>query len=453
MRRTPWLASVPGLFERRTSRAEARRRSRANRNGHLERLEERRVMAFDLVAAFAESDAPFFLKDATPASATLGQAPQQIRLLFTPGTQIDPATLGSITVSRSGGLADAFGNGNDIIVTPGFVGVDDAPNENQVIIRFAEALPNDSYRITIGASLKTLAAESAPVQMFRDGGAFNLALKLDLGAQVTSVVPQPVIRAKTIRFASVPQDGDLLEVAIRGGRRVFEFDSGNGVQSGNTVISITGKTPAALATDLADAINALSAVEGFTGELESASASASTVTVSGVNFTPVVKLTRGGSVPAAPPVSVGDGTALKQLESKVVVYFNAADPLDARSVVPAAFKLFTLDSTTGADTPTAASPKTVSYDAASASAVLTFESDLATDTLYRLQIGQSSSTDRSDVSEGSNANSTFNAAKNLGTLSGTAFKRVSVKVKGAIDPTAPIGTPVGNVSYPDQTGD
>ncbi|NBX29350.1 hypothetical protein EBR04_02680, partial [bacterium] len=167
------MASVPGLFERRTSRAEARRRSRANRNGHLERLEERRVMAFDLVAAFAESDAPFFLKDATPASATLGQAPQQIRLLFTPGTQIDPATLaGNIVVQRG-----------DATITPGSISVDDAPNGNQVVIRFAETLTDGTYRIVVGEGLKSGTDTVRPT---------SLDIRLDIGAYVVSIVPQPL---------------------------------------------------------------------------------------------------------------------------------------------------------------------------------------------------------------------------------------------------------------------
>jgi hypothetical protein len=419
-----------------------------------EALETRRMLAFDLVQAFATSDTPFFLAGTNYTAATLTEAPQQIALRFSAGVKVDPTSIANaITVTRSNGLGDSFANGNDIVVSPGYIGVDDAPNDNQVIIRFAETLPNDSYRITVGASLKTLAEGSAPVQMFRDGGSFNLNFKLDLGAQVTSVVPQPVIRAKTIQFAALPQDGDLLEVAIRGGRRVFEFDSGNGVQSGNTAISITGKTTTALATDLAAAINALSTVTGFTGELGSPSANSTTVTVSGVNFTPVVKFTRGGTVPATSPVRVGDGTALTQLKSKVVVYFNAADPLDASTVNNNAFKLFTLDSTTGADTATSDSPTSVSYDATSASAVLTFATNLDADKLYRLQIGQSSVTPKADVAETDNANSTFDAAKDLGRLSAAALERVSVKVTGAINQTTTIATPAGNLAYPSPTGD
>lgn len=173
MRRSSWLASVQGLFTHRKSASVAARRGRRSVPGHLERLEERRVMAFDLVAAFAESETPFFLKDATPASATLGQSPQQLTLRFTPGTQIDPATLGSISVQRVGGAT----------ITPGSVLVDDAPNGNQVVIRFAETLTDGTYRVVIGDGLKSGADSVRPT---------SLDIRLDIGAYVVSIVPQPL---------------------------------------------------------------------------------------------------------------------------------------------------------------------------------------------------------------------------------------------------------------------
>ena len=39
-------------------------------------------MAFDLVAAYADSVTPFYVKDASPAVVSLGEAPQQITLRF-----------------------------------------------------------------------------------------------------------------------------------------------------------------------------------------------------------------------------------------------------------------------------------------------------------------------------------------------------------------------------------
>ena len=97
-------------------------------------------MAFDFVAAF-----PNF-GNLIEEGATLREAPQQITIRFSPGSRIDPATLGAISIVRAG--ADGtFGGVDDSNVTPtGFVGivaVDDFPNENQVVLRFAENLPDD----------------------------------------------------------------------------------------------------------------------------------------------------------------------------------------------------------------------------------------------------------------------------------------------------------------------
>ncbi len=144
-------------------------------------------MAFDLVAAFAESTAPFYVSGIHGAGAVeLNDAPQQITLRFGPGVKIDPATLGGISIVRSGGLGDIFGNGNDVAIVPGIVQVDDAPNENQVVIRFAETLPNDRYRISVSSLLGSSTHGSATPA--------NIDLRLNLGAFVTAVVPQPVTR-------------------------------------------------------------------------------------------------------------------------------------------------------------------------------------------------------------------------------------------------------------------
>jgi hypothetical protein len=158
-------------------------RSQRLRSVHLlEQLEQRRVFAFDLVSAYASSDVPFYVSGQT--TPTLNESPSQITLRFSPGVTIDPKTLGSIAIVRSGGPADPFGNGNDATVTPGSILVDDSPNQNQVVIRFAETLPDDIYRITVGAGLSSTANGKV--------NATTVPLRLDLGAFVTAVVPQPV---------------------------------------------------------------------------------------------------------------------------------------------------------------------------------------------------------------------------------------------------------------------
>jgi hypothetical protein len=70
------------------------------------------VTGFDIVAAYA-GEAPFYVSGQSTA-ATLHEAPQQLTLKFSPGAKIDPSSLGSIQVWRSGGAGDAFGNLNDV---------------------------------------------------------------------------------------------------------------------------------------------------------------------------------------------------------------------------------------------------------------------------------------------------------------------------------------------------
>jgi hypothetical protein len=187
-----WLSSIRGLFARRRQAVVARRQRRGRELNRGEQLEERRVMAFDIVSAFP--NAGQFI---TPTTV-LQEAPQQITLRFSPGAKIDPSTLGAISIVRAGG-DQVLGNTNDVPMTPtggvGIVAVDDFPNQNQVVLRFAETLPDDRYRISIDGGLKTLAGgPGAPAQSFRDGGSFSLDFRLDLGAQVVSVVPQPISR-------------------------------------------------------------------------------------------------------------------------------------------------------------------------------------------------------------------------------------------------------------------
>ena len=141
-------------------------------------------MAFDVVSAYASSATPFFVAGQT--ADTLNEAPQQLTLRFSPGVQIDTTTVAdNIKIYRSGGAGDLFGAGGtklDFTIDPGSLLVDDAPNQNQVVIRFKETLPDDSYRIVIGGGLKTIAEGSAPAEEFRNGGSVNLDFRLEIGS-------------------------------------------------------------------------------------------------------------------------------------------------------------------------------------------------------------------------------------------------------------------------------
>jgi len=397
-------------------------------------------MAFGLVSAYAAGSDPFYVVG--QAMPTLDVAPQQITLRFSPGTQIDPASLGAISVVRTGGDG-VFGNGNDVSVTPvgsvGSITVDDAPNQNQVVIRFADTLVDDTYRITVGSGLNSLnTGNAAPI---------SFDLRLAIGSFVTAVVPQPVVRQRSIDFTALPVDGDLLTVTIRGARKVFEFDSNGSVTAGNTAISLVGQTT----TTLASAVRAgIAGATEFAGELGSISASGPRVSLSGVTFTPDVRLTRGGSTPSPSPVTVGD-LGLNQLRDTVVVYFDANQRLldstgTGGAENPALYRILPVNPTTGVDG-VAVAPTAVSYDPTSNTAVLSFATGAVVDgTLYRLEIG-GANVATTNAAEGTDNNSSFLSAQNLGALAAG-----SLSITGAISVRSFVTTPAGTVGFPSQPG-
>jgi len=338
MKKSSLTASLKSLFQSRSHRAAGSKLARVGRErpGQMERLEERRVMAFDLVAAYASSDRPFFVSG--QVAETLSDAPQQITVRFSPGTTVDSTTLGSIQLVRSGGATDPFGNGNDISIIPGSVTVDDLPNSNQVTIRFKETLPDDAYRIAIGPGLKTTAGEA-----FRNGGSAAIDVRVDLGAFVVSVVPQPVSR-----------------------------------------------NPA------------------------------------------------GG---------------LQQNRDQIVVYFNRNDPLNVASAqTTTSYRLFEVNPATGDDRfpLSPINPTGVSYDQSTGKAVLSFAPGaIADDRQYRLQIGSAEAlvAASAPVGEGSDSNSSFATAQNLGSI-GTG----GAVVNGSIAAQGTVTTPAGSLGFPSQPG-
>ncbi len=66
-------------------------------------------------------------------------------LRFDENQVIDSTTLSAIRVSR-GGNDGILGTADDVQIVPGFIGVGKSPEQNEVILRFAESLPDDVYR-------------------------------------------------------------------------------------------------------------------------------------------------------------------------------------------------------------------------------------------------------------------------------------------------------------------
>ena len=332
MRKAPRSSSVGRLFSRKSRGGQGRPRNRRRPDFRLERLEERRLLAFDLVAAYAQAERPFFVTG-SPAE-TLTAAPQEITLRFTPGTTVNPDTLGSISIVRSGGGADPFGNGNDVAVTPGSIVVESAPNENEVVIRFAETLPDDSYRIVVGPGLSSGGAIGSV-------NASSFDFRLDRGAFVQSVVPQPT--------ASISRDGVYQLIHARG---------------------------------------------------------------------------------------------------QIQVWFNTEDPLaQASAENPAFYRLQQIDPVTNEPIGEVSFPTQVEYRADLGRATIWYRESLKQEGLFRLDIGGSDKLEPVVFTAGSDDNSSFTTALQLGTL--TAAGAV---IDASIEHHPTVPTPAGDLGLPSQPG-
>src|SRR5690606_25860870 len=117
-----------------------RRRARLKRLGmadalrlRLEPLEERMLLAFAPELVGVDPNTCELLRNGDIRNV----APTDLTFRFDENQVIDPATVDAIRITRAG-QDGVFGNGNDVVVTPGFLGIGDAPNE--VVMRFAETL-------------------------------------------------------------------------------------------------------------------------------------------------------------------------------------------------------------------------------------------------------------------------------------------------------------------------
>ena len=189
---------------RQTSRRYRDLARRKARKLHLEQLEDRRVMATGptLIALVPNSGVPISFTN----NDVLNVAPRELLFRFSEGQVIDPNSLQQgIRVQRAG-LDGVFGdpNNTDVTIIPGFVGIGDRPRE--VIMRFAENLPDDAYQVTLVGTGPTPLTDMAGDPI--NGGLADVVIpfRLDLGAQVIAIVPQPVTAAPGTGTNRLSQD-------------------------------------------------------------------------------------------------------------------------------------------------------------------------------------------------------------------------------------------------------
>ncbi|TWU03249.1 pre-peptidase C-terminal domain-containing protein [Neorhodopirellula pilleata] len=110
----------------------------------------------------------------------------------------------------STGLVLPLTGASDTVVTPGFVGLGDRPNE--VVFRFAEPLPQDTYQIEIyGTGDRAL--RNTNDEAFNGGEDFAVQFEINTPPRVLAVVPEPVRKDNTGRLISEP---NVVEVYFTG---------------------------------------------------------------------------------------------------------------------------------------------------------------------------------------------------------------------------------------------
>ena len=161
----------------------------------------------------------------------LHTGPRELKFIFNEGQAIDEATLSAVKLIRAGGDG-ILDNANDVVVDYGWIGIGGQPNE--IVVRFADTLPDDLYRITIvGAGNNPLTNDNGTV--FNQGEDVEITFDLDLGALVTAVVPQPTWRDAA---GDLHQDRDKVAVYFSGDT----LDEASAENADFYRLTITGQT-------------------------------------------------------------------------------------------------------------------------------------------------------------------------------------------------------------------
>ncbi len=199
-------------------------------------------------------------------------APNELTLQFNPGQILDPLSINTSTVQViSAGHDGTFGDGNEVPVKIGFVGIGDVPEE--VVIRFAENLPDDDYEIVLdGTSIAPIRSTSG--ETLNAGNDTVFGFSLDLGARIIAIDPQPVTRDAATGVISQARnqivlyfnDDNLLPASaetlsfyqlIQTNNTVSNLDDNGGGLAINPTIAVYDSVADTVTLTFADSIDAL----------------------------------------------------------------------------------------------------------------------------------------------------------------------------------------------------
>ncbi|TVP99517.1 MAG: hypothetical protein EA381_09680 [Planctomycetaceae bacterium] len=159
-------------------------------------------------------------------------APRSLTFRFDEAQRIDPSTVDGIRITRAGSDG-VFGTADDVRIEPGLVTLGDI-SQNEVVVRFAENLPDDHYRIDVFAfddpsqGIVALRNENGEALIPQSAGARgdSIHFRLNLGALVEAVVPQPVVR---LADGSLQQRRDEILVYFNEDELFVENDPATGL--------------------------------------------------------------------------------------------------------------------------------------------------------------------------------------------------------------------------------
>ncbi|TWU47287.1 hypothetical protein Poly51_50860 [Rubripirellula tenax] len=178
------------------SRSGKARPTRKKRRQHiLETLESRQLLAGPQLIGIQPNEGDLIVN-----GSVRDTAPNVLTFRFDQTQSIDPTTFDGIRVTRAG--ADGLlGSSDDVTITPGLVTLGDNA-ANEVVVRFADALPNDKYKAEVfgfdDSGLGITALRNDAGELFQPGSTGQRVsvtnFELRLGALIEAVVPQPVVR-------------------------------------------------------------------------------------------------------------------------------------------------------------------------------------------------------------------------------------------------------------------
>jgi hypothetical protein len=192
-----------GDLNKQLKKRTARLQKRSQRSMQLEKLEDRMLLTVGhpILVGIQPNDGERL--DLTGQSE-LNIAPSQLTLRFDGNQSFDAnqAELNQAIQITRAGTDGAFDTADDVRVVPGFIGGNTAPNQNEILIRFAETLPDDQYRVEVfgvdDIPNSIVALRNAFDEVFTPSGADTdrqvIFFDLDLGAQIQAIIPQPTSR-------------------------------------------------------------------------------------------------------------------------------------------------------------------------------------------------------------------------------------------------------------------